>query len=154
MSEQRMTVETPFGTFDVKSQDVVTFPRGLPGFEQCRQFVLLSHATLAPLRCLHAVDGSRASFLAVDPQPAMADYRCSLPAEQCDLVGADAGTPLVWLALVALSDGEDVPTANLRAPVVINPTSMLAVRPRRRSVSGSSRAGRINGGRPMKDAAC
>lgn len=125
MSEQRMTVETPFGTFDVVSQDVVTFPRGLPGFEQCRQFVLLSHETLAPLRCLHAVDGSRASFLAVDPKAAMADYRCSLPAEQFDLVGADAGTPLVWLALVALSDGEDVPTANLRAPVVINPTSML-----------------------------
>lgn len=125
MSTDSFTVETPFGTFDVGSGDVVTFPRGLPGFEQSRRFVLLSHATFAPLRCLYAVDGSDASFLAVDPKAAMPDYQCSLPAEQRRQVGAEEETPLVWLALVALSDGEDAPTANLRAPVVINPTSML-----------------------------
>lgn len=123
MSEDRITVETPFGTFDVESRDVVTFPRGLPGFEQCHRFVLLSHATFAPLRCLYAVDGL-VSFLAVDPKAVIPAYRCSLPVEHRANVGAEADTPLVWLALVAGGDGDDVPTANLRAPVVINPTSM------------------------------
>ena len=123
MSEDRITVETPFGTFEVESRNVLAFPRGLPGFERCHRFVLLSHSTFAPLRCLHAVDGL-VSFLAVDPKAVMPDYPCSLPAEQRAQVGAEADTPLVWLALVSVGDGEDVPTANLRAPVVINPTSM------------------------------
>ncbi len=123
MSEHRITVETPFGAFDVESRDVVTFPGGLPGFEHCHRFVLLSHTTFAPLRCLHAVDGS-VSFLAVDPKAVMPDYRCSLPVDHRAKMGAEADTPLVRLALVAVGNGEDVPTANLRAPVVINPTSM------------------------------
>lgn len=125
MSGKAFTVETRFGTFEVRSEDVVTFPRGLPGFEQCRQFVLLSHATLAPLRCLYAIDGTRASFLAVDPRAVAADCQYVLPAEAHERVGAREDTPLVWLALVTLSDDDEMPTANLRAPIVINPSSML-----------------------------
>ncbi len=125
MSEETLTVETPFGTFAVRPDEVVTFPDGLPGFEKCRRFVLLSHATHAPLRCLHAIDDPPASFLAVDPCTVAADYQCALPPEAQGRVDAREDTRLVWLVLVALSDGDETPTANLRAPIVINPASML-----------------------------
>ncbi len=123
MSDERFTIETRFGDFEVTGGDVITFPRGLPGFEQTRRFVLLSHDTLAPLRCLHALDGSNA-FLAVDPRAVLPDYECSLQPSQLSHVGADEDTPIVWLVLVSFASG-DVATANLRAPVAINPTSML-----------------------------
>lgn len=125
MSEEMLTVETPFGTFEMQPDEVVAFPGGLPGFEECRRFVLLSHATHAPLRCLHAIDGQRASFLAVDPCTVAPDYQCVLPPEAQGRVDAREDTRLVWLVLVALSDGDETPTANLRAPIVINPASML-----------------------------
>lgn len=124
MSEETLTVEAPFGTFEVRPDEVVTFPSGLPGFEKCRRFVLLSHATHAPLRCLHAIDGP-ASFLAVDPCTVAVDYQCVLPPEAQGRVDAREDTRLVWLVLVALSDGDEASTANLRAPIVINPASML-----------------------------
>ena len=125
MSEETRTVETSFGTFKVRPDEVVTFPGGLPGFEKCRQFVLLSHATHAPLRCLHAIDGPPASFLAVDPCSVAADYQCVLPPDAQNRIDAREDTPLVWLVLVALSAGDETPTANLRAPIVINPALML-----------------------------
>ncbi len=123
MADVQFTVDTQFGTFEVSEGDVVTFPRGIPGFEQRRRFVLLSNESLAPLRCLQAVDGGDA-FLAVDPRAVLPDYECALGSDQRTQLDAEAETPLVWLVLVSLG-GEDVPTANLRAPVVINPVSML-----------------------------
>jgi flagellar assembly factor FliW len=39
MSDERFTIKTRFGDFEVTGGDVITFPRGLPGFEQTRRFV-------------------------------------------------------------------------------------------------------------------
>ena len=35
-------VETRFGTFPVAPADIVHFATGVPGFEQCRRFVLVT----------------------------------------------------------------------------------------------------------------
>ena len=123
MPSHAYTIDTGFGTFEVTEDDIVTFPRGIPGFERCQRFVLLSHETFAPLRCLYAVDGMGAAFLAVDPRSIVPGYGRDLQAEELGQIDAEPETPLVWLALLAFA-GEDIPTANLRAPIVINPASM------------------------------
>ncbi len=123
MSNDVLTVTTGLGDFEVSERDIVLFPRGLPGFERCRRFVLLSHETFAPLSCLHAVDGPDATFLAVDPRNIVAEYECTLQPDERAQVNAEPDAPLVWLVLLAYT-GDDVLTANLRAPVVINPASM------------------------------
>ena len=123
MSNDVRTIKTGFGDFEISERDIVTFPRGLPGFERCQRFVLLSHETFAPLRCLHATDGPEATFLAIDPRSIVPDYMRPLRPEELAQVDAEPDTALVWLALVAFTS-ENVPTANLRAPIVINPVSM------------------------------
>ena len=71
-------IVTRFGEFDAEPADVLSFPQGLPGFEPCRQFVLLSADDLHPLQCLHAVAGPPASFLVIDPRVGWRGYRCVL----------------------------------------------------------------------------
>jgi flagellar assembly factor FliW len=117
-------VATRFGEFDADPADVLSFPQGLPGFEQCRQFILLSAEDLHPLQCLHAVSGPSASFLAIDPRMVLPRYRCVLRDADRARLGASADTPLVWLGLVAI-DENGAASVNLRAPVVINPQRML-----------------------------
>jgi flagellar assembly factor FliW len=122
--EARIRVTTRFGEFDADPRDMLSFPEGLPGFEQCRRFVLLSSLPMAPLQCLHAVDGPAATFLAIDPRLVLDNYRCTLtPADRLRL-GATENTPLVWLALIVVTD-EGEATVNLRAPIVINPSRMV-----------------------------
>jgi len=115
---------TPFGTFTVAGDEIVTFPSGLPGFERCRRFVVLSSPEIAPMRCLQTVDEQAASFLVVDPRAALPDYRCVLGATDLMRLGANPDTPLVWLAIVSF-DADGAAFVNLRAPVVINPERML-----------------------------
>jgi flagellar assembly factor FliW len=116
-------VETAFGTFDVSPDEIIAFPAGLPGFEECRRFVVLSSRELEPFKCLQSVEGPSASFLAVDPRRAFPDYRCVLSDVDRARLGDPDETSLVWLAVVTVLDDQTL--VNLRAPVVVNPTRML-----------------------------
>jgi flagellar assembly factor FliW len=122
-AEDVLRLETPFGDFEAGADEVVRFPDGLPGFEQSRAFVVLSGQTLAPLQCLHAVDGEQASFLAIDPRRVLPTYRCQLSGPDRDRLGDLEDTPLLWLVLITIDDAGGA-TVNLRAPVVINPAAM------------------------------
>ena len=116
-------VDTAFGTFDVSTDEIIAFPAGLPGFEECRRFVVLSSRELDPFQCLQSVEGPSASFLAVDPRRAFPDYRCVLSDVDRVRLGEPDEASLVWLAVVTVSDDQTL--VNLRAPVVVNPTRML-----------------------------
>ncbi len=106
------------------ARDAVRFPTGLPGFEACRSFVLMQNDVLGPLQLLKAVEGPAASFLVIDPRRVLPEYRCELSqADRHRLGVADAAT-LLWLVLVTIELDGTI-TANLRAPVVINPNRMI-----------------------------
>ena len=102
----------------------IRFGRGLPGFEACRSFVLMSPEGEPNLQYLKAVDGAPASFLVIDPRRVMPDYACELSDADRLALGAAADTPLLWLALLTVEPDGAV-SVNLRAPIVINPVRMV-----------------------------
>jgi flagellar assembly factor FliW len=109
---------------EVTVSETVTFPAGIPGFEACRKWVVLAAEGQTPLRRLHAVEGAEASFLALDPRQVLEGYRCELSDADRARIGAEANTPLLWLALVSVEASGAV-SVNLRAPIVINPKTMM-----------------------------
>jgi flagellar assembly factor FliW len=114
-------------TMTPTSENVITFAEGLPGFESCRRFVLMSSSTLAPFTVVQGLDGaSPPSFVAIDPQVVARDYSAMLAGLDLARLGAESGHPLLWLALVAPRPDGTV-TVNLRAPIVINPASMRGI---------------------------
>ena len=121
---ERFKVRSRFADVDVNPDSVVSFPDGLPGYENSRQFVLLDLADLAPLKVLHAVDAPDPCFLVVDPKSALPAYRCELGRADRMRLGASDDNALVWLAIVTIRENGDV-VMNLRAPIVINPERMV-----------------------------
>jgi len=110
---------------EITVSETVTFPNGIPGFESCRRWVVLAAEGHTPLRRLHAVDGAEASFLALDPRQVLEGYRCELSdADRARIGATDTKTPLLWLALVNVEASGAV-SINLRAPIVINPKTMM-----------------------------
>ncbi len=121
---RRLQVRTHLGESEVDADQVVTFPSGLPGFEQSHRFVLVSSDAVAPLRCLHALDGDTPSLLVIDPRIAVPDYRCALSGVDRHRLGATEDAALLWLTVVTL-DSDGTAALNLRAPIVINPATMI-----------------------------
>jgi flagellar assembly factor FliW len=101
---------------------VIEFPAGIPGFETCRRFVLVDSDELAPLCCLNALDPPQASFLTIDPLLLDPSYDLTLRDFERARLDA-AGDPLLWLAIVTVTP--EGATANLRAPIVINPRRLV-----------------------------
>ena len=55
---------TRFGRIDVDAADVLNFPSGLPGLEDCREWALLADATNDSLGWLHYKRGDYARAIA------------------------------------------------------------------------------------------
>ena len=108
---------------EITVSEAVTFPDGIPGFESCRNWVVMAAENATPLRRLHALDGADASFLAIDPRAVLDNYRCELSAADRRRLGAGDTDPLLWLAIVMMESNGAL-TVNLRAPIVINPKTM------------------------------
>lgn len=118
---------TRFGAFNARPHDVLRFVTPLPGFETCREFVLVSSPAMAPFTCLHGLDEPKPSFLVVSPQTIAPEFSLALSAADRERLGSDDAEPsaLLWLAIVRL-DGEQA-YANLRAPIVVDTTRMTAL---------------------------
>lgn len=107
------------------SGSIVTMPDGLPGFEQCRRFVVVQSDTLQPFTCLQSLDEPKPSFLALDPRQIVADYAMPLAAGDRARLESNDGDALLWLALVCVES--EAATINLRAPVTINARTMRGI---------------------------
>lgn len=105
---------------------VVTFPEGLPGFEDQRQFMLVASPDMQPFTVIQGMVDGGPSFVAIDPRMIERGYQTTLDRPDLARLSAGERDTLLWLAIVAA--GEDgSATANLRAPVVINPGTMRGI---------------------------
>ena len=116
--------ETRFGEFQAEWKDIISFPDGIPGFEQCRHFALLSSPELAPVQCLHNVEGPAVSFLAVDPRIVLPTFRTGLTDSDRARLGGGDDEQLLWLALLTI-EADGSAWVNLRAPIVVNHERMI-----------------------------
>ncbi|MCL4843318.1 MAG: flagellar assembly protein FliW [Bryobacteraceae bacterium] len=104
------------------------FPSGLPGFEQHHDFILSRRAGLDPLVFLDSRHGQGPGFIAVPVEVFDPQYLVRLDeAAAAELLlspGAytAAGSRFLAFALLTFIPNEP-PTANLFAPVVLNPAS-------------------------------
>src|SRR6185295_6116654 len=87
------------------ARNAVSFPDGIPGFEACRRFVLLSADSLAPLQRIESIEGPPAAFLGIDPRLVMEGYRCRLSDTDMRALGADGESPLLWFAIISEAEG-------------------------------------------------
>jgi flagellar assembly factor FliW len=109
-----------FGELEYSEESALLFPRGLPGFEEARRFVLLDNPKLAPLVHLQSMETVNLCFLALPVRSVDPDYETALATEDREALGS-SGEERQTLDLVLLSVAQDGRvSANLLAPVVID----------------------------------
>lgn len=112
---------TRFGIIDVDEGRAVTFEEGLPGFPNARRFVLLEHAPESPFHWLQSLDDGSLAFVVMDPLLVVPDYLESIPPAALEELGvSEIGQAAVLLIVRIQSESRRI-TANLLAPLVINP---------------------------------
>ncbi len=101
---------------------VLTLAEPLAGFPRQRDFVLVPADNAGLLFWLQSVAPDGPRFLVVPAAPFFPDYAPALPRAACAELGLDDATRGDVYCLVTVPDGDvTAATANLRAPLVVNP---------------------------------
>ncbi|MCP4006739.1 MAG: flagellar assembly protein FliW [bacterium] len=111
-----------FGLIEVENDKLIVFEKGLPGFPDSTEFIVMDHDKETPLKWLHCVNHPEVAFLIVNPTQVLAGYEFDVPREVLEAVGFDKGTdnPLDLVVFVIMNVDETELTANLRAPVIVH----------------------------------
>ncbi len=116
-----MKIATKFlGEVEITNEDIITFPEGIPGFQDVTKFVLLPLDQDLPLALLQAIETAELSFIVAYPFVFKPNYAFDLSMEDSNVLAADQEEDIVTYAIVTLKEKLSDSTMNLLAPVVIN----------------------------------
>jgi len=105
--------------------DVITFPGGIPGFEEHTRFVVVAVPQCEPFLWLACVDGSALRFAIINPLIFIPDYSPNFSKEQLTELKISDIEDLVLYTIVTIGDNPVDSTANLAGPIIINKSAKL-----------------------------
>lgn len=123
-----MKIESPvFGQVEVAEDKLIEFPLGLPGFEDCRRFILAhEEGNQSGVFILQSVDDSSVAFSVTGPEQLGIKYEFILSNEEIAVLGLLSAQDAQVAIIVRRGDVAEAPAsaglqANFMAPLVINP---------------------------------
>ena len=109
-----------FGALEIRDDQLLTFDEGPLGFPACKEWILLTGATMGTA-WLQSAEHAPLAFMLVDPFVAFDGYAVDLSSADLGRLGATRAADLAVFAIVTLPATREAPvTANLLGPVVIN----------------------------------
>ncbi|MFC4387024.1 flagellar assembly protein FliW [Gracilibacillus marinus] len=122
-----MQIETKyFGQLDVKEEEIITFPNGIPGFIEEKSFVLLPFDEGGLFQVLQSTNGVDPAFIVVDPFLFVKEYQIELDDATLEQLEIEKEQQVRIVSIVTVKEPLTASTANLKAPIVINQEKQIA----------------------------
>ena len=109
---------TRFGTVEVADDRMITFPKGLLGFQDRKRFCLLQPNDDACFFWLQSAEDPDLAFVITDPNLFVPEYSVPVRTEQLDDLGL-SGLEDAQVFVIVNKVGEKL-TGNLQGPLVVN----------------------------------
>lgn len=116
-----MNIQTKYhGEIEIQQEDVLTFPQGIPAFEDEKKFVILTLQEGTPISILQSVKTPTLAFVLGDVFSIFPDYDIELTQNAIEILSIDDAKNALVYCIVTVKEPFVQSTANLKAPVVIN----------------------------------
>lgn len=116
-----MKIDTKYhGEIEVKSEEVLTFEYGIPGFGEEKQFVLLSLPENEWFHILQSVKTPQLGFVVTDPFVFFKEYDFELDQASVELLDNPSEKEVQVLSILTVREVLNETTANLQAPIILN----------------------------------
>jgi len=109
-----------FGQIEIKDDDIIEFPKGLPGFPEEDEFVLLPLNDQSPFIIMQSVNEPGLAFVTVEPSTILDGYDFELADSTQDMLQLESHEDVGVLLIATIKGDIDDITVNLAAPVVFN----------------------------------
>lgn len=108
------------GTMKYDSKDVITFKKGIPGFQEYKEYVLLDLEGNEPFKILHSLENDELAFVVISPFEVKKDYEIELKEDIKESLNLKSYEDVLILTTVTLNSKVQNITTNLCAPLIIN----------------------------------
>jgi flagellar assembly factor FliW len=110
-----------FGELEIDEKGIIIFDEGLPGFEDLKQYALLSQDDNdSPFQWLQSLDKPDIAFVVINPLELKKDYDIEVNDDILDSIGIDKPEDILLYAIVVIPQDIKKISMNLKAPVIIN----------------------------------
>lgn len=117
---------TRFGQVNVNNEDLLTFPEGLLGFQDLRQFVLLDDPHDDIFAWLQSCELPSIAFPVLEPEIFGQQYSTTLTKNELEILKLSTDNKPTFLNIITIPNDPTQMTANVKAPIVINSNERLA----------------------------
>ena len=117
-----------FGTIDYTEEDVISFPNGIPSFEDEHEFLLLPIAGgEEALLCMQSVTTPHLSFILMNPFSLDQSYAPVLKESERSALQVERDQELCFHVLCAMKRPLPDSTINLKCPIAVNLDKRIAM---------------------------
>lgn len=121
-----MVLQTKFfGEIEIEKEKLISFPQGLPGFDNLKEFAIINLPDDSPFFCLQSVDSPEIAFLLIKPWDFFTDYDINIPDEDLADIGVEKIDQLLVYNILTVPEEMEKMTANLLGPIIINSEDLI-----------------------------
>lgn len=116
-----MILKTKFhGEVNYKKEDIITFNKGILGFEDMKEYILFPLQSNDTFKVLHSINNEDIGFIVVSPFDICKSYEFELNKSQESELEVKTSQDVMVYSIVTVSHKLSDITVNLRAPIIIN----------------------------------
>lgn len=112
-------ISTMYGEFEYDKDSIITFNKGIPGFEEYKKYLLLK-LDIEGFELLQSVEENKIGFIVVSPFDIDESYEVKLTEDFISKLKIKEATDVKLLGIVTLNSSIEKTTVNLKAPIIIN----------------------------------
>lgn len=122
-----MLIETKyFGKIEIDENKIITFPKGLPAFEDSKEFSLLTLPENNLYFCLQSIEHPEVAFFLIHPWDFFSEYDIHIPHDDLEELSIENKGQVQVYNIITIPQNPDNISANLLGPIVINRDVMKA----------------------------
>lgn len=108
------------GTIVYEEDEIITFEKGVPGFQDLKNFVIKEVGEDSPFSILQSIEDKEIGFILISPFLVNDKYEINLSKEIINNLKIKSPDEVLLYSIVTLSSNMKEITANLKAPLIIN----------------------------------
>ena len=108
------------GEMQYEENNIITFNKGIPGFNELKKFILLDLQEYEPFKLLQSLENNEISLIVASPYEFFNEYEIKLGEETIKNLKIDSPEQATILTTVTLNSDVKKITTNLQGPIVIN----------------------------------
>ena len=108
------------GEIEYTEENIITFKKGIPGFEELKRYILVDLEGYEPFSLLQSLEDENIGMIVVSPYEFFSEYKVKLSDETIDALEIKSPEEVYIITTVTLNSDPKKITTNLQGPIVIN----------------------------------